>query len=140
MHPPPPLPVAITQVVLKKNFQGWQVCNRIHTGEKPYKCPQCNKRFGCSAHLKKHEMVHIGEKTYKCSHCDKRYSLSGQLKRHERIHTGEKPYKCPQCNKRFSDSTHLKTHERIHTGEKPYVFQCFPQDFVRLVAAGDVMY
>ncbi len=92
----------------------------IHTGEKPYKCSHCNKRFYRSGNLRNHEGIHIGVKPYKCSHCDKRFNKSSNLKTHERIHTKEKPYECSHCDKRFSDSSNLKTHEMIHTGEKPY--------------------
>ena len=93
---------------------------RIHTGEKPYKCKDCNKGFTKKANLKVHQLIHSGEKPYKCIVCDRCFGQKSTLNAHKRTHTGEKPYKCKDCDRRFAQRSALKNHLRTHSGEKPY--------------------
>ena len=92
---------------------------RTHTGEKPYGCNQCKKRFKLKDSLKSHMRTHSGEKPYRCDQCVKRFRRSSHLTVHMRTHSGEKPYRCNQCVKRFSQRSTLKSHMRTHSGEKP---------------------
>ena len=107
--------------ITKLNFGGYLTpYKRTHTGDKPYECDVCNKRFSHSSTLVTHERTHTGHKPYECDVCQKKFSCSGNLTRHKRTHTRNKLYECDICKKRFLHSGHLDKHKKTHAGDKPY--------------------
>lgn len=68
---------------------------RTHTGELPYECHLCDKRFAIKVHLTYHLQKHEGIK-HACTFCSAVYDNRNKLKAHLFKHTGM-PYKCEIC-------------------------------------------
>lgn len=51
-----------------------------------FSCPMCKYSTSVSTHFKNHVKTHTGEKPYECSLCGKRFIQKGNLMRHLQVH------------------------------------------------------
>lgn len=97
---------------------------RVHSGEKPNKCPfkGCNKAFSRLENLKIHQRSHTGERPYLCQFngCTKCFSNSSDRAKHQRTHFDTKPYACQVtgCLKKYTDPSSLRKHVKNHSLEE----------------------
>lgn len=81
----------ILPAVTSKNTYGTMIKSSSHA-KKRFKCPYCYKLFERTYVLKCHIRHHTGEKPYVCKICSRRFSQRYPLLRHlARFHPGEKP-------------------------------------------------
>ena len=54
----------------------------IHTGNKPYTCTVCDKRFTGKGNMTQHMIIHTGDKPYVCTLYEKAFARKGDLQQH----------------------------------------------------------
>ena len=86
----------------------------LHTGVKKFQCTYegCTKGFHLRATLTRHMRSHTGEKPYQCKICQRRFADPTNFKRHCGTHTDAKPFFCavPGCGRLFARKASLKQH------------------------------
>ena len=87
--------------------------HKISHLERTIKCELCPLMFQSKARLTSHEKVHTGEKKYRCETCDKTFTQGASLKRHKLQHE-ERKEKCSTCGKKFHDKYDMMKHEKTH--------------------------
>lgn len=72
-----------------------------------------------------HTRVHSGEKPHVCGECQRQFSDSSSLARHRRVHAGVKPFVCEKCKqKSFSRKATLTRHENTCKGPNSRCVGC----------------
>ncbi|KAL7636606.1 UNVERIFIED_CONTAM: hypothetical protein RMT77_013383 [Armadillidium vulgare] len=87
---------------------------RCHTGDRPYKCSQCEHSCPTFNALKVHSTSHTLTRNFPCDICGKKFKSQSKVASHRKIHTSERPHKCPVCGKGFKFGLQMTLHHRMH--------------------------
>ncbi|KAL3079204.1 hypothetical protein niasHT_039613 [Heterodera trifolii] len=85
-------------------------------------CPVCGKRL-FRHNLLVHHRIHTGELPFPCAFCSKRFRTTSARIVHHRSHTGEKPYICSFCQYACTTKRNLERHVHIMHFATPSIAQ-----------------
>lgn len=88
---------------------------------RPHSCRICAKTFKLKQSMKRHEANHSGKKPWRCSECNKRFAEKGNAVKHQLLHSDNpKQWLCPVCKKTFTQKGNAKKHVKsVHGFDLP---------------------
>uniref|UniRef100_A0A182S9U7 C2H2-type domain-containing protein n=1 Tax=Anopheles maculatus TaxID=74869 RepID=A0A182S9U7_9DIPT len=88
-------------------------------------CGLCGKSFGEKFGLRQHmRIMHADTKPFKCPECRKRFTKENTLLIHLRVHISNRPFMCIICYKTFTRATALNGHLSSHSHVALKCFSC----------------
>ena len=91
-----------------------------------HKCPvmSCGYSSRTRSHVREHYKTHSGEKPFQCKICDKKFANKGNCETHIRTHDDKFKFKCHVCVANFAEYRNLEKHCRAkhNIDEMPGIF------------------
>ena len=90
---------------------------RMHTGECPFQCKLCEKRFTSVYSLRRHLSLHFKISMISCEVCGREFKKNEYRRRHMKIHAAmdrHEQYTCDVCGNTFPTQQQVEIHRKRH--------------------------
>lgn len=104
---------------------------RKHTGDKPFSCKICAKKFSSKRMQNFHMKYHPNEILSKCSFCQRKFANETQAKMHIADCALRRRMECYICKSTFTYISSLKRHMPQHTGATKFNCKFCQMGYVR---------